>query len=863
MRIVTEIHDLSVTDLTAAIRRRELSPVQITAHYLDRMERLNATVGAFFTITAERAVDQAAAAEKAVARAEDPAALPPLTGVPIPIKDLNMVAGVRQTLGSAVFADNVPDVDDHVSAALRAAGAVLTGKTATPEFGLPCYTETAVGPPARTPWDLNRSAGGSSGGAAAAVAAGLAPAAQGSDGGGSIRIPSSVCGLYGIKPTRGRISGAPLVPDLFGLGTDGPIARTVADAALLLDVMTGNQPGDMYTQPPLPAGETFLGYASRPPGRLRIGRTLHHPIGDGTVHPDCAAAYQDASELLAGLGHEVVDLDSPFGPDTVPPFEALWYAHATLAPVDPAQEEQLLPFTRYMRERGRQVTRGTAHPGPGLPPVHGPCRAGRAERLRRRADPDPGRAAGPGRLLRGGPAAGELRAAEAVRPVRRHVQRVRAARGERAAVLELRGAADRHHAGWPDGRGGHPDLAVRPARVGPAVAGPSSRAVVASQNGDMTLGRRASRLAWRVVRVLIPLLVSGVLLGVLAFGYGPVPALGPALDPGRGVWTSASGAALPTSGTLTLPGLAHPVQVSFSSHGVPSVRGADSRDLFLALGYLHAKFRLTEMDLERRLGEGRLAQLAGPAAVGSDKFELRLGLLRTAQQEWAQLPRSSPAAQALLAYSRGVNDYLAQTRQDGQWPALFSLAGVYPASWTPVDSLVIQGDLTQELDFTTTPLDYALLDRTLGTARTMAWFPILPPNQQHPYDPGPYRKAGLAPISGQPALTAARTPAPARTPARTPAAAAPQRIPQAEAAAAAALLKQVAALPAGQVHGGPDSNAWAANGPLVARPARHAGRRSAPAADHPIGLVPGGAVRSRLLGQRGQRARPAQRADRA
>ena len=356
MRIVTEIHDLTVTELAAAIRRRELSPVQITAHYLDRMERLNATVGAFFTITAELATEQAAAAEKAVARAEDPATLPPLTGVPIPIKDLNMVAGVRQTLGSAVFADNVPDMDDHVSAALRAAGAVLTGKTATPEFGLPCYTETAVGPPARTPWDLNRSAGGSSGGAAAAVAAGLAPAAQGSDGGGSIRIPSSVCGLYGIKPTRGRISGAPLVPDLFGLGTDGPIARTVADAALLLDVMTGNQPGDMYTQPPLPAGETFLGYASRPPGRLRIGRTLRHPIGDGTVHPDCAAAYQDASELLASLGHEVVDLDSPFGPDTVPPFEALWYAHATLAPVDPAQEEQLRPFTRYMRERGRQVT---------------------------------------------------------------------------------------------------------------------------------------------------------------------------------------------------------------------------------------------------------------------------------------------------------------------------------------------------------------------------------------------------------------------------------------------------------------------------------------------------------------------------
>ena len=251
---MTDIHDLTVTELAAAIGRKELSPVQITAHYLDRTDRLNADVGAFFTVTAELATSQAAEAEKAVTQAQDPAELPPLTGIPIPIKDLNMVAGVRQTLGSAVYADNVPAIDDHVSAALRAAGAVLTGKTATPEFGLPCYTETAIGPPARTPWDLSRSAGGSSGGAAAAVAAGLAPAAQGSDGGGSIRIPSSVCGLFGLKPSRGRISGGPLVPDLAGLVSEGPLARSVADAALLLDVMTGNQPGDMYTQPPLPPG---------------------------------------------------------------------------------------------------------------------------------------------------------------------------------------------------------------------------------------------------------------------------------------------------------------------------------------------------------------------------------------------------------------------------------------------------------------------------------------------------------------------------------------------------------------------------------------------------------------------------------
>src|ERR1700734_910827 len=256
----------------------------------------------------------------------------------------------------------------------------------------------------------------------------------------------------------------------------------------------------------------------------------------------------------------------------------------------------------------------------------------------------------------------------------------------------------------------------------------------------MTLGRRRSRIAWRVLRVAIPLLACATLLGVLAAGYATVPARGPALDPGRGVWTSASGGELPHSQALRLPGLAHPVQVSFTSHGVPSVRAASRHDVFLALGYLQAR------------------------------FELRLGLVRTAQQEWAQMPRSSATAQALLAFARGVNDDLAQLRSDRQWPALFSLAGVYPGAWTPVDSLVIQGDLTEQLDYTTTPLDYALLERTLGAKKTMAWFPVLPPNQQHPYDPGPYRKAGLVPL--QPGnSTAAATKTTRRTPVPRPGAA--------------------------------------------------------------------------------------------
>src|ERR1700677_279068 len=355
---MTQIHELTMIELAAAIRSRELSPVAVTDHYLRRTEELNDRVGAFYTVTAELATEQALAAEKTVAAADDPGQLPPLTGVPIPVKDLNMVASVRQTLGSLAYADNVPDADDYVVAAIRKAGAVITGKTATPEFGLPCYTETKIGPPARTPWDLSRSAGGSSGGAAAAVAAGLAPAAQGSDGGGSIRIPSSVCGLFGIKPTRGRISGGPLVPDLAGLSVNGPIARTVADAALLLDVMSGNFPGDMYTQPPLPAGETFLGYASRQPGKLRIGRTLQGPVEGAVIHPDCVAAYDEASALLTSLGHDVEEFSMPFGPDGVPFFEILWYSYSTLAPIDPDDEGKLLPLTRYLRERGRTIGAG-------------------------------------------------------------------------------------------------------------------------------------------------------------------------------------------------------------------------------------------------------------------------------------------------------------------------------------------------------------------------------------------------------------------------------------------------------------------------------------------------------------------------
>lgn len=353
---VTQIHDLTALQQAAAIRAADLSPVQLTDHYLDRIERVNSQLGAYVTVTGELAREQAAAAEKAVRDAADPAELPPFHGVPVPIKDLNMVAGVPVMLGSAAFDDLVGFADDTVVVRLRAAGTIMLGKTNTPEFGLPGYTETSVSIPARTPWDLRRSAGGSSGGAAAAVAAGLAPIAQGSDGGGSIRIPSSVCGTFGIKPTRGRVSQGPLVPDLFGLSTNGPIARTVSDAAALLDVMAGHVPGDLYLAPALSAGETFAGYAGRDPGRLRIARSAQPAVPGTEVHPDCLAAYEEASALLAGLGHEVVELPPVIGSELLPDFETIWSVMATLVPVPADRLDRLQPLTSWLRERGMRTT---------------------------------------------------------------------------------------------------------------------------------------------------------------------------------------------------------------------------------------------------------------------------------------------------------------------------------------------------------------------------------------------------------------------------------------------------------------------------------------------------------------------------
>ncbi|MDP5182052.1 amidase [Blastococcus sp. BMG 814] len=347
---MTALHDLTALEQAAAVRAKEVSPTELVRHALARIDAHDAGLGAFLTVTPERALAQAARAE---ARARAAGELPPLLGVPTAIKDLNNTAGVRTTFGSAALADFVPAVDDAVVTRLAAAGTISVGKTNTPEFGFPCYTDNDLAGPARCPWDTSLLAGGSSGGAAVAVAAGFVPFAQGSDGGGSIRIPASINGLFGIKPTRGRISNAPYGSEVTGLGTSGPLARTVRDAAAMLDAMAGAEIGDPFWAPPLPPGETFLGWADREPGRLRIGRYTESAMPGVELEPEVAEAFEDAGRLLESLGHVVEDVPTGLlDPAVLPSFERVWALGATTLPVPPGQDQLLKPLTRWMQQRG-------------------------------------------------------------------------------------------------------------------------------------------------------------------------------------------------------------------------------------------------------------------------------------------------------------------------------------------------------------------------------------------------------------------------------------------------------------------------------------------------------------------------------
>ena len=339
---MAELHDLTALEQGSAIRAGEVSSTELVEHYLARIERLSATVGAFVTVTADEA------------RSATPRGDGPLVGVPTTIKDLSATAGVVTEFGSATMKGYVPEVSDEVVLRLEGAGMVSLGKTTTPEFGSPCYTEPDNAPAARTPWDLDRMAGGSSGGAAAAVAAGLVPVAQGSDGGGSIRIPASCCGIFGLKPSRGRISGGPMYGDPVGLTTAGPLARTVRDAAALLDVLAGPAVGDPFWAPP--PSRSFLASCDVDPGRLRVARFLTPVIATAPVHPAVVDAYEAATALLLSLGHDVEEIDVPVPPEVVATFETCWAVLTALSAAPPGREHLLRPLTVWLSERGRAVS---------------------------------------------------------------------------------------------------------------------------------------------------------------------------------------------------------------------------------------------------------------------------------------------------------------------------------------------------------------------------------------------------------------------------------------------------------------------------------------------------------------------------
>jgi amidase len=288
-----------------AIAAKQVKPSELVALYYERIARIDSELNAYVLLTRELAESQAAAAEKRAARGER---LGLLEGVPISIKETASLAGYRNSLGSLAFEKSIAQVDGFAIGRLKDEGAVILGKTNAPEFGTRPVTEGPMFPPARNPVDKSKTAGGSSGGAAAAVAAGLCALSHGGDGGGSIRIPASCCGVVGLKPSRGRISSGPIFgEDWAGLATSGVIARSVVDAALGLDAMSGHLPGDPYWAEIL---EPFLPAAQRQPPSLRVGWTIDAPVG---VDPEVAAAVESVAVELAKLGHPVTRVKPDLG----------------------------------------------------------------------------------------------------------------------------------------------------------------------------------------------------------------------------------------------------------------------------------------------------------------------------------------------------------------------------------------------------------------------------------------------------------------------------------------------------------------------------------------------------------------------
>ena len=348
-----ELHHLTAQEQWDRLQGGEVTPTELAAHYLERIARLNGELGAFITVTPEAALARAREVEAVVPRSA------PLWGLPFADKDLAQRAGVRTTFGSRLTADFVPDVSDELVTVLDEAGGVSLGKTNTPEFGLPSYTENRIGPPARNPWNLALGSGGSSGGAAVAVAAGLLPFAPGSDGGGSVRIPAAACGLVGLKPSRGLIPSGTGIDKLAGLTVPGPIARTVADAAMLLDAMITGGDYPFTLRAPRWDGGALLSAAVRGEGRFQLGVMTTSPWDsayDIRIAQEATAALDLAVSELDALGHGIETTALEPDDSYAPAFRTIWQAGAASIPAEGESLELLEPLTQWLVARGRALS---------------------------------------------------------------------------------------------------------------------------------------------------------------------------------------------------------------------------------------------------------------------------------------------------------------------------------------------------------------------------------------------------------------------------------------------------------------------------------------------------------------------------
>lgn len=355
----TEIHELPALALRHALRTGEVSSQDATAHFLARINERNPLLGAFVTVTAEQALADAAAADARYSRARkvfgtgsgngtpggNRDSLPLLHGMPLAFKDLTDVAGVVTTHGSAALEHKPALMDGALVTQLKAAGVVSLGKTQVPEFGLTAYSENLIAPPSRNPHAPSRSSGGSSGGSAAAVAAGLLPFAPGSDGGGSVRIPAAACGLVGLKPGRGVVPSGESSGDPGRLVVAGPLARTAADAALMMDALA-------------PAtGSGYLDTVEQEPRRLRIGLTLDSPwsaIFPFTPEPEALAGLEAGRGMLEHAGHIVAEAAIRYDNRYPDAFTTVWTAAVGTARISPHREALLTPLTRTFRRRAQQ-----------------------------------------------------------------------------------------------------------------------------------------------------------------------------------------------------------------------------------------------------------------------------------------------------------------------------------------------------------------------------------------------------------------------------------------------------------------------------------------------------------------------------